>query len=234
MYRHHTTFNNPALRSETALADYIWDLQCPDRCYERGVEECEHSIDYEITWKILARAPGYNPITGICRLCLKESFLILFHPETASLNKKTEIYQSCKHRNFKFLADCKVTWSPWRPTQPNYNHIFIFTFPLLIRQTLMFHNQSWCCVSNCWRVDDETNLYNYSRIHIMRHLLLSLWYLKSNSSSESCLLPADFTKTTSPCSHISSSINNLFGDKFIFHHIYNTTNIHIITIISPS
>ena len=103
------------------------------------------------------------------------NFLILFHPETASLNKKTEIYQSCKHRKFKFLADCKVTWSPWRPTQPNYNHIFIFTFPLLIRQTLMFHNQSWCCVSNCWRVDDETNLYNYSRIHIMRHLLLSLW-----------------------------------------------------------
>ena len=64
MYRHHTTFNNPAYRSETALADYIWDLQCPDRCYERGEDECEHSIDFEITWKILARAPGYNPITG--------------------------------------------------------------------------------------------------------------------------------------------------------------------------
>ena len=109
MYRHNTTFNNPKYRHETALADYIWDLQCPDQCYERGEEECEHSIDYEITWKILARAPGYNPITGMCRLCLKESFFILFHPETASLNKKTEIYQSCKHKQFKFLADCKVT-----------------------------------------------------------------------------------------------------------------------------
>ena len=109
MYRHHTTFNNPAYRSETALADYIWDLQCPDRCYERGEDECEHSIDFEITWKILARAPGYNPITGMCRLCLKESFFILFHPETASLNKRTEIYQGCKHKQFKFLADCKVT-----------------------------------------------------------------------------------------------------------------------------
>ena len=92
-----------------ALADYIWDLQCPDRCYERGEDECEHSIDFEITWKILARAPGYNPITGMCRLCLKESFFILFHPETASLNKRTEIYQGCKHKQFKFLADCKVT-----------------------------------------------------------------------------------------------------------------------------
>ena len=114
-----TTFNNPAYRSETALADYIWDLQCPDKCYERGEDECENSIDYEITWKILARAPGYNPITGMCRLCLKESFLILFHPETASLNKKTEIYQSCKHKKFKLLADCNVTWSPWKTTWPN-------------------------------------------------------------------------------------------------------------------
>ena len=40
---------------------------------------------------------------------LERVFFILFHPETASLNKKTEIYQSCKHKQFKFLADCKVT-----------------------------------------------------------------------------------------------------------------------------
>ena len=111
MYGHNTTFNNPALRHKTTLADYIWDLQCPDRCYERGEDECQNSIEYEITWKILARAPGYNPVTGMCRLCLKESFFILFHPETASLNKKNEIYQSCKHKYFKFLADCKITWS---------------------------------------------------------------------------------------------------------------------------
>ena len=102
---------DPALRHHTTLADYIWDLQCPDTCYERGEEECDQSIDYDITWRILARAPGYNPVTGMCRLCLKESFLILFHPETASLNKKTEIYQGCKHKQFKFLADCKVTWN---------------------------------------------------------------------------------------------------------------------------
>ena len=109
LYSHNTTFNNPALRHKTSLADYIWDLQCPDKCYERGEEECDQSIDYDITWKILARAPGYNPVTRMCRLCLKESFFILFHPETASLNKKNEIYQSCKHRHFKFLADCKIT-----------------------------------------------------------------------------------------------------------------------------
>ena len=26
LYRHNTTFHNPAHRTETALADYIWDL----------------------------------------------------------------------------------------------------------------------------------------------------------------------------------------------------------------
>ena len=38
---------------------------------EEGEEECEESIDYEITCKIIAKAPGYNPITGMCRFCLQ-------------------------------------------------------------------------------------------------------------------------------------------------------------------
>ena len=29
--------------------------------------------------------------------------------------------------------------------------------------------------SNCWWVDNKTNLYNYSNIQVMRHLLLCLW-----------------------------------------------------------
>ena len=34
---------------------------------------------------------------------------------------------------------------------------------------------TYLITSNCWWVDDETNLYNYSRLQIMRHLLLFLW-----------------------------------------------------------
>ena len=33
-----------------------------------------------ITWRILARAPGYNPVTGMCQLCLKESFFYIVPP----------------------------------------------------------------------------------------------------------------------------------------------------------
>ena len=69
----------------------------------------------------------------MCRLCLKQPILILFHPETASLNKKNKIYQSCKHRHFKFLADCKITWNF------KLNPSWLFPFILLS----MFHNQSY-------------------------------------------------------------------------------------------
>ena len=89
-------------------------------CDYENMKNIAVSQKYYFYWRVM-----YNPITGMCRLCLKESFFILFHPKTASLNKKTEIYQGCKHKMFKFLADCKVTWSPWRTARPNY---YIFTF----------------------------------------------------------------------------------------------------------
>ena len=111
-------------------------------------------------------------------------FFMRFHPETASLKKKTEIYQGCKHKLFKFLADCKVTWSPRRTSWPNP---FIFTLiliSLLSAPKPMFHNQSWLCVSNCWWVYDETNLYSYSKIQVMRQLL----YLLCHKDKSRCLI----------------------------------------------
>ena len=48
LYRHNTTFHKPAHRSETETtpADYIWDNQYTVRCYQRGEDECDNSIDY--------------------------------------------------------------------------------------------------------------------------------------------------------------------------------------------
>ena len=39
----------------------------------------------------------------MCRLCLKEKFFIMFAPATASLNKRNEVYNSCRHRASKLL-----------------------------------------------------------------------------------------------------------------------------------
>ena len=66
-YRHNTTFNNPALRHHTTLADYVWDFQCPDKCYQRGEEEFEQSIDYEIT----SKSPWIQPCHWNVPLVLK-------------------------------------------------------------------------------------------------------------------------------------------------------------------
>ena len=61
-------------RPGTRLSAHVWELK------DKG-----HT--YTITWQILARASSYNPSSGMCRLCLKEKFFIMFAPATASLNK---------------------------------------------------------------------------------------------------------------------------------------------------
>ena len=100
----------------------------------------------------------------MCRLCLKESFFILFHPETASLNKKNEIYQSCKHRHFKFLADCKITWT--HKFNPK-------ALSLLMRKLCSITNHNLVSVLADESLTKQicTNISNT----VMRQLLLSLW-----------------------------------------------------------
>ena len=63
----------------------------------------DRGAPYNITWQILSRASSFNPTTGMCRLCLKEKYLIMFAPATASLNKRSEVYSSCRHRASKLL-----------------------------------------------------------------------------------------------------------------------------------
>ena len=63
----------------------------------------DKGASYTVTWQILARASSFNPTTGMCRLCLKEKFLIMFAPTTASLNMRSEIYSACRHKASKLL-----------------------------------------------------------------------------------------------------------------------------------
>ena len=108
-YGHNSDFKHKkkgTSKKGTTLSKYIWTLKDPDDC---NLEPCPNKMEWMIEWKILARAKGYNPITGVCRLCLKESYFLLFKTETASLNKRNEIFTLCPHRKFKFLANAKIT-----------------------------------------------------------------------------------------------------------------------------
>ena len=75
-----------------------WDQTiCP--VWELKDKAHKHSI----TWQILARAGSCNPSSVMCRLCLKEKFLIMFAPATATLNKRNEVYNNCRHRASKLV-----------------------------------------------------------------------------------------------------------------------------------
>ena len=75
----------------TRLSDYGWKLKA-------------QGSPFNVTWQILSRAISFNPSSGMCQLCLKEKWWIMFKPATASLNLRNEIYASCRHRASKLLA----------------------------------------------------------------------------------------------------------------------------------
>ena len=58
-----------------------------------------------ITWKFLkTNIPPFNPVTNTCKLCLSEKLHILFKPECASLNSRSEIFTSCRHKKSELLV----------------------------------------------------------------------------------------------------------------------------------
>ena len=69
----------------TTLSKHVWNLK-------------RAGTPYTISWSIQARGDGYNPSNKQCRLCLLEKWHILFKPEGATLNKRLEVFSSCRHK----------------------------------------------------------------------------------------------------------------------------------------
>ena len=81
---HKHSFKYPD-KDQTALSKYIWEHQS---------EENQPIV----TWKIVDRGKNFSPVKGNCQLCAKEAFHILFKPETAQLNIRSEIFSACPHK----------------------------------------------------------------------------------------------------------------------------------------
>ena len=92
---HNNNMNNPGDRSKSKLSAHIWDLK-------------DKGVNYEVKWKLLDRAPVFNPITKKCRLCLKEKFWIMYRKDSSSLNKRNEVFNTCRHRTQGLLANVKT------------------------------------------------------------------------------------------------------------------------------
>ena len=91
-YTHQADFRNTSDKHKTRLSTHIWKLK----------DENKH---YDLSWDILDRAPTHNPISKKCRLCLKEIYYIIFRPESATLNSRNELFNTCRHRTQKLLIN---------------------------------------------------------------------------------------------------------------------------------
>ena len=74
----------------TTLSAHIWKLKNENK-------------EYEISWKILQHAKPFTPENGQCALCTAEKKIIIFKPESATLNTRNELGAHCKHKQTKLL-----------------------------------------------------------------------------------------------------------------------------------
>ena len=89
LYGHHAAERNIEKRSSTKLSGYLWSLKLNNP-----------AIPYTLHWKIIDRGRIFNPITRVCRLCLKEKWHIMHNPDASSLNSRSEIINSCPHKRW--------------------------------------------------------------------------------------------------------------------------------------
>ena len=86
---HKNSFKNPTV-NQTSLSRHIWDLK-------------KQKKTYTISWDLIDKGKTFSPISGVCVLCTKEKFHIIFNPEGADLNSNDEIYSNCRHKKPKLL-----------------------------------------------------------------------------------------------------------------------------------
>ena len=95
-YEHNTDMRKVKNRTKSCLSAHIWNLK-------------DNGKSFTVSWKLKDRATSYNPTTKKCRICLKEKYHILYKADGASLNKRSEIFNTCRHRITKLLINVK-TW----------------------------------------------------------------------------------------------------------------------------
>ena len=87
--QHKSSFNSAKDKHNTELSKHIWKLK-------------DNNTPYQITWKILQQAQPYYPKTKRCNLCLSEKYHIITADKSTTLNSRSELISSCRHRR-KFL-----------------------------------------------------------------------------------------------------------------------------------
>ena len=91
---HKTSFKLESHRNDTRLASYIWEMR--DKLDETP----------KLRWSIIKTAPSYNTRSKRCILCLNEKLAIATFPDEENLlNKRSEMYQKCRHERQYILKN---------------------------------------------------------------------------------------------------------------------------------
>ena len=86
---------------QTTFSTYIW------KNFNNNGEQGRLEALQNTRWTPIARARPFNPGNGKCNLCLTEKYFIMFKPEGASLNQRTEIFSHCFHKDPQLLKNFK-------------------------------------------------------------------------------------------------------------------------------
>ena len=89
---HCSSFRTRNPKNSTTLSKYVWELD-------------DKKIGYQVKWKIVGTAPPYNHVTDRCNLCIREKYFIIFQPEMASINSRSEVAGNCLHRKSELLKN---------------------------------------------------------------------------------------------------------------------------------
>ena len=91
--KHKSSFKTRNPKNASGLSRYVWKLM-------------DDKTDFNIEWKILCKAAPFNPASGVCRLCIREKYFILFKPEMSTINSRNEIAGPCLHKASRLLKKC--------------------------------------------------------------------------------------------------------------------------------
>ena len=117
-YRNHTSsFRNPTYRNNTELSKHVWTLK-------------ESGLEPKIKWEIIRRAAPYKCGARRCDLCLTEKMIIAAANPHTTLNKRSELVSTCRHRA-KFRCSKVPRLTPPRWHRPlNHTDTCTYACPL--------------------------------------------------------------------------------------------------------
>ena len=91
---HKQSFKQEKYKNQTELSKHVWSLK-------------NAKTSHNIKWRILQQARPYSTGSKKCNLCTAEKYYILCKPELASLNTRSEMVSTCRHRKKSLLINSK-------------------------------------------------------------------------------------------------------------------------------